>query len=69
MLRSKKHLIDVINTFLDPIRTRRQEYAKNPTAIMKILFEGIEHVHAIAQQTMKEVREAMSLDYKNKTII
>ena len=60
----KKRLIEVLNTFLDPIRTRRQEYAKNPTATMKILFEGTEHVHAIAEQTMKEVREAMSLDYK-----
>ena len=31
---------------------------------MKILFEGTDKTREVAQQTMKEVRKAMCLDYR-----
>ena len=60
----KKRLIEVLNNLLDPMRARRAEYAKDPEAVMKILFEGTDRTRAVAAQTMKEVRAAMCLDYR-----
>lgn len=60
----KKRLIDVLNNFLDPIRTRRAEYAKDPKAVMNIVLEGTVQAKAVAEQTMDEVRRVMYLDYK-----
>lgn len=60
----KRRLIDVLNALLDPIRARRADWAKDPSQVMRILFEGTEQVHEVAQETMQEVRAAMQLDYK-----
>ena len=57
----KKRLIDVLNTFLDPIRKRRQEL--DPDQIMQIVLEGTTKTRAVAEHTMQEVRQAMHLDY------
>jgi len=61
----KRRLIEILNTFLEPIRERRKQLAKDPAYVMKILFEGTEKTFAVAEQTMKEVRQAMCLDYYN----
>ncbi|HEX4069225.1 MAG TPA: tryptophan--tRNA ligase [Candidatus Babeliales bacterium] len=60
----KRRLITVLNTFLDPIRQRRAQYAQDPQAVMNILLEGSAAVREIAAETMDEVRRAMHLDYK-----
>ena len=60
----KKRLIEVLNNLLEPMRKRRAEYAKDPGAVMNILFEGTDRTRAVAEQTMKEVRVAMCLDYR-----
>ena len=59
----KKRLIEVLNTFLDPIRERRNTFAKNPEHVMSILFEGTQKAREVANATMKDVRKAMCLDY------
>lgn len=59
----KKYLIDVLNVFLDPIRTRRAQLAKDPQAVMNIVLEGTEKTRHVARETMKEVRQAMKLNY------
>lgn len=59
----KNRLTDVLNTFLDPIRTHRNEYAKDPGAVIKLILEGTKKTQAVAEQTMREVRSAMYLDY------
>ncbi len=56
-------MIEVLNTFLDPIRTRRSQYAQDPQAVMNILLEGSAAVRTIAAETMDEVRQVMHLDY------
>jgi tryptophanyl-tRNA synthetase len=60
----KRRLIEVLNAFLDPIRTRRAQYAQDLEAVMNILLEGSAAVREIAGETMDEVRQAMHLDYK-----
>jgi tryptophanyl-tRNA synthetase len=59
----KKYLADVLNDFLTPIRTRRQELAKNPDEVMRIVRDGTEKTRIVAENTMLQVRKAMKLDY------
>jgi tryptophanyl-tRNA synthetase len=61
----KRRLIEILNAFLDPIRTRRTELAKDPQAVMDIVFAGTDKVHEVAENTMQEVRNAMKLDYRS----
>ena len=59
----KKRLIEILEKLIKPIREKREELAKNPEAIMKILKEGTIYAREIAKETMKEVRTAVGIDY------
>lgn len=59
----KKRLNDVLQAFLEPIRVRRQEWARDPERVMQIIRKGTEKANQAAAQTLKEVRKAMCLDY------
>jgi tryptophanyl-tRNA synthetase len=59
----KKYLLDNLQDFLDPIRTRRAELAKDPRAVWDMLFKGSQEANKTANQTMAEVRHAMGIDY------
>lgn len=59
----KKRLINVLENIIEPIRTRRQELAKNPKKIMHILEDGTLQAKKVVGETMKDVRKAMKLDY------
>ena len=60
----KKYLLEVLQAFLEPIRQRRQEFAKDPAHVMQILFKGTEGANETANKTLAEVRAAMGIDYK-----
>ncbi len=60
----KERLLAALNNFLEPIRERRNRFAAEPDKVREILVEGTRHARALAQETMKEVRVAMKLDYK-----
>ena len=57
----KKFVAEVINRFLDPIRQRRADLEKDSKLIEKILAVGTKKARAESQQTLKLVKEAMSL--------
>jgi len=59
----KKYLIEVLNAFLEPIRIRRSELAKDPEQVVKIVLEGTTATRQVAEQTMHEVRKVTHLDY------
>lgn len=59
----KKKLTNKINELLDPMRERRQKYMNNPALVKDILMAGTEKAHAVAKETMVEVREAMKINY------
>ncbi len=59
----KKYLAQVLNTFLEPIRTRRSEFAKDPHMVMDIILKGTEIVQGVAERTMCDVKEAMGIIY------
>jgi tryptophanyl-tRNA synthetase len=46
---------------LGPIRERRQQFAEKPDAIVDLLKEGSARARRVAQQTMEEVRQVVTL--------
>ena len=59
----KKFLNNVLQETLEPIRTRRQEMAKDPAAVMEILRKGSYAAQAEAAKTLDKVKHAMKIDY------
>ena len=59
----KRRLTDVLNAFLDPIRTRRSHYEQDKSAVMQILKQGTHMTCETAERTMRQVREVMNLVY------
>ncbi len=57
----KARLIDVLESFLKPIRERRAEYASDKAQVMKILKAGTERARAVASATLKEARAAIGV--------
>lgn len=59
----KKRLIEVIEEFLTPIRNKRALLVEDKEYVQTIIRQGTEKAQEVAKRTMKEVREAMHLDY------
>jgi tryptophanyl-tRNA synthetase len=62
----KKHLVDVLENIVGPIRGRRRELAKDPAYVEEILREGTKEARRVAAATMDKVRSAVKIDYFNK---
>lgn len=58
----KKIVTKKINNYLQPMREKRKELAKNPEAILKILEKGGKKAQKIASEKMKEVRRKVGLE-------
>ena len=52
-----------IQAELAPIRERAQVYLDDPTLVKNIIADGCEKARRLAEETMREVREAMGLAY------
>lgn len=59
----KRHLLDVLEDTLEPVRQRRAGFAQDPGAVMELLREGTTRGREVAVQTMADARRAMTLDY------
>jgi tryptophanyl-tRNA synthetase len=59
----KKELVAALNAFLDPIRERRQEAARDMSRIDEILIEGTRKSRVLARETLRAVRNAMGINY------
>ena len=59
----KDCLARAVNEVLEPIRERRAEIAAKPDQIQEIVMDGSSQARAIAQETMKDVRDAVRLKY------
>ena len=59
----KRFLNNVLQTSLEPIRTRRHEYEKNIDYVYEILKDGTELARERAAKTLYEVRDAMKINY------
>jgi tryptophanyl-tRNA synthetase len=59
----KKRLTEILQNRFADIRAKREELAKDPEAIMKILEKGSAHARKVGEQTLAEVKQAMKIDY------
>jgi tryptophanyl-tRNA synthetase len=59
----KQPVIDEINREQEPIRERAQRYLDDPQLVRNIVADGCERARKLAGETMRDVREAMGLDY------
>jgi tryptophanyl-tRNA synthetase len=59
----KRRLAEVLEAFLGPIRKRREDYAKDPAEVMRLLKEGTDRARQVTASTLAQVRKAMHLDY------
>jgi tryptophanyl-tRNA synthetase len=59
----KQPVIDAVLAELRPIRERAEEYLEDPTIVRNIVADGCEKAGKLAQETMRDVREVMGLNY------
>lgn len=59
----KRYLNEVLEDVLAPIRDRRNQYEQDLDYVYQILKEGSEKANVVANQTLKEVRDAIGINY------
>ena len=59
----KKELIEAMNEFLKPIQEKRRFYEEHPEEVKKILEKGTKEAKNKAEETLKEVKAAMKINY------
>ncbi len=59
----KKFLCNVMIDTITPIREKRKELSKNIEEILRVLEDGTRKANTVADQTLKEVKEAMGINY------
>ena len=59
----KKELISKMLEFLKPIAEKRKYYEENPKIVEEILKEGSKKAKKVAEETLKEVKTNMKINY------
>lgn len=62
-LECKQPVIDAVIAEQEPMHARAKMYEEDPTLVRNIIADGCEKANALAEETMRDVREAMGLDY------
>ncbi len=62
-LECKQPVIDAILKEQEPMRERAQLYLDDPSLVRAIVADGCDKARKLAQETMRDVREAMGLSY------
>jgi tryptophanyl-tRNA synthetase len=62
-LECKQPVIDAIIAEQEPIKERAQKYLDDPSLVRAVVADGCERARKFAEETMREVREAMGLAY------
>lgn len=61
----KKHLADVLNDMLDPIRERRAYWDSHESEVKDIILSGTEKANKIGNENIKNIKEKMHILIKN----
>ncbi len=59
----KMFLYNVLEEELKPIREKREELSKHPEYVYEVLKKGTNKARVVASKTLKEVKDAMMLNY------
>jgi tryptophanyl-tRNA synthetase len=64
-LECKQPVIDGVLKEQEPMRERAQQYLDDPSLVRSIVADGCDKARKLAQETMRDVREAMGLNYSS----
>ncbi len=56
-------MIEAIIAEQEPIKERAQKYLDDPSLVRAVVADGCERARKFAEETMRDVREAMGLAY------
>jgi tryptophanyl-tRNA synthetase len=59
----KQPVIEAVLKEQEPMRERARPYEEDPTLVRNIIADGCEKARKLATETMRDVREAMGLNY------
>lgn len=59
----KKQLVEVLNTLLEPIRTRRKHFEERPDDVIDALRRGTANANKVAEETLTLAKKALKQDY------
>jgi tryptophanyl-tRNA synthetase len=59
----KQPVIEAVLREQEPMRERALMYEEDPTLVRNIIADGCEKARKLANETMRDVREAMGLNY------
>ncbi|RJF98295.1 tryptophan--tRNA ligase [Noviherbaspirillum saxi] len=62
-LECKQPVVDAVLKEQEPMRERAQKYLDDPSLVRAIVADGCDKARKLAQETMRDVREAMGLGY------
>ena len=62
----KLFLNNILQELLRPIREKRKELEKDPQKIYEILFKGSDEANLIAEETLRKMKQAMGINYREK---
>jgi tryptophanyl-tRNA synthetase len=57
----KELVVDALNAYLTPIRTRRREIERDPGYVREVLVRGTERAREEGARTLDEVRQVMNM--------
>ena len=63
-LECKQPVIDAVLAEMKPMRERAQHYVEDPTLVKSIIADGCEKAQKLAEETMRDVRAVMGLNYR-----
>jgi len=63
-LECKQPVIDAVLAEMKPMRERAQRYVDDPTLVKSIIADGCEKAQKLAEETMRDVRAVMGLNYR-----
>jgi tryptophanyl-tRNA synthetase len=62
-LECKQPVIDAVLKEQEPMRERARMYEEDPQLVKNIIADGCEKARKLAQETMRDVREAIGVEY------
>ena len=62
-LECKQPILEMVLAEQEPMHERARMYEEDPTLVRNIIADGCEKADKLAQETMRDVREAMGLNY------
>ncbi len=64
----KERLVEVLNTLLEPIRSRRKLYEARPDSVVDALRAGTIEAVAVAEETLALAKKALRQDYFRRSL-